>query len=131
MTDAYLLFRSLIIYGICLPLAIFVGYLLANPLDITTFVWVGLFLGLLMLPLLLRWHYPLLILFWSSSAGLFLLPGRPTFTLALIAASFSISMLSYIMTRNLRFISVPSMTWPLLFIGAVTLVTAQLTGGIG
>jgi len=131
MTNAYSLFRSVVIYGICVPLAIFLGYLLANPVDFTSFLTVSLLFGLLMAPLLLRWHHLLLVLFWNSTMGLFFLPGRPTLAMALIAASFGISMLSYIMNKRLKFISVPSVTWPLLFIVAVVLATAKLTGGIG
>ena len=36
MSNAPALFRSLLVYGLCLPLAVFLGYLLATPLDITT-----------------------------------------------------------------------------------------------
>lgn len=131
MTNAYSLFRSLVIYGVALPLAIFIGYLLANPIDFTTFISGTLVLGVLLTPLLLRWHYPWLLLSWNSTFGFYFLPGRPSFVMALIAASFGISFLSYIMNRKLRFISVPSLTWPLLFILAVSVATAELTGGIG
>lgn len=131
MTNAETLFRSLIIYGICLPLAIFLGYLLATPLDAFTIVTIGLLLVLFMVPLLLRWHYPWLILFWNSTAGLFFLPGKPSMAMALIGVSFMIAILSYIMNRNLKFISVPSLTWPLMFIAAVVFGTAELNGGIG
>lgn len=131
MTNAFSLFRSLIIYGICLPLAIFIGYLLATPTDPTTYGSVGLLLSLMTIPLFLRWHYPWLILSWNMSAGLYFLPGKPSFALAMIFASFSISLLTYVMNRNLKFISVPAIARPLIFIAIVVLGTAKLTGGIG
>ena len=131
MTNAFSLFRSLIIYGICLPLAVFIGYLLATPTDPTTYGSVGLLLSLMTIPLFLRWHYPWLVLSWNMSAGLYFLPGKPSFALVMVFASFSISLLNYVMNRNLKFISTPSVARPLIFIAIVVLGTAQLTGGIG
>lgn len=131
MTNAFSLFRSLIIYGICLPLAILVGYLLATPTDSSTYVSVGLLLALMTVPLFLRWHYPWLILVWNANAGLFFLPGKPTMAFMLAFVSFGISMLTYVMNRNLKFISVPSVARPLIFLTVVVLATAKLTGGFG
>jgi hypothetical protein len=36
MNNAPAIFRSLIVYAICMPLAIMMGYLLTNPLDYST-----------------------------------------------------------------------------------------------
>jgi hypothetical protein len=120
-----------VIYGICLPLAIFVGYLLATPTDLSSYVAVGVLLCLMMVPLLLRWHYPLLVVSWNMTAGLYFLPGKPSFQITMIGLSFLFSLLAYIMNRNSRFIAVPSITRPLLFITVVVLVTAKLTGSLG
>jgi hypothetical protein len=49
----------------------------------------------------------------------------------MISISFGISLLGYIMNRNLKFIYVPSVARPLIFLGMVVLATAKLTGGIG
>ena len=54
MSNASALFRSLIVYGLCLPLAVTLGYLLANPLDLTTVAVVGILLFVLMIPFFLR-----------------------------------------------------------------------------
>ncbi len=125
------LFRSLIIYGIVLPLAIFIGYLLATPTDLTTYGSLALLLLLLTLPLFLRFHYPWLVFSWNTIAGLYFLPGKPSFSLLMIFISFGFSFLAYIMNRDLKFISVPSITRPLLFIGLVVYITARFNGGIG
>src|SRR5580700_12350079 len=129
MTNAFSLLRSLIIYGVCLPMAIFIGYMLAtaSPNDPSTYVVIALLLGVMTIPLFLRWHYPWLILAWNTTAGLYFLPGKPPMGLVMITASFSISLLAYIMNRNLKFISVPSITRPLVFIAIVVLATAKLT----
>ena len=57
MANASALFRTLLVYGLCLPLAVFLGYLLANPTDLTTVGVVAALGLLLMTPLLLRWHH--------------------------------------------------------------------------
>lgn len=131
MTNAFALFRSLIIYGVCLPLAIFIGYLLATPTDFGSMVPLGLLLLVMMLPLFLKWHYAWLVLTWNCAAGLFFLPGRFTICWWMICISFTISVLGYIMNRKLKFIYVPSVVKPLLFLLAVVLVTAKFTGGLG
>ena len=68
MTDARSVFRGLLVYSLCLPLAIVLGYMLATPLDPVSFLTIGLVLALLVTPLLLRWHHPWLVFFWNASA---------------------------------------------------------------
>ncbi|HOF71160.1 MAG TPA: hypothetical protein PLV05_10005 [Verrucomicrobiota bacterium] len=131
MSNASALFRSLIVYGLCLPLAVALGYLLANPLDLTTVVVVGSLCFILMIPIFLRWHHVWLIAAWNMSAVVFFLPGRPPLWMALAAISFSIGVLQYTINRNMRFLHVPSVTWPLLFLSLVVLITMRLTGGFG
>ena len=131
MSNATELVRSLAVYGLCLPLAIFLGYLLANPLDFNTLVVTGLIFFLLLVPLLLRWHHAWLIAAWNMSAVIFFLPGRPPLWTGLVMVSLAIGILQYAINRNARFLSVPSVAWPLLFFGFVVLITASLRGGIG
>ena len=132
MTNTFSLFRSLVIYAICLPLAIWLGYLLATPYNLReTILTVVIPLCLLSVPMLLRWHYPWMIACWNLDAILFFIPGRPAFWTLLIGVSLLISVLQYIMNRQLKFLSVPSITKPLIFFAVVILLTARLTGGIG
>ena len=131
MSNAFSLFRSLIIYAICLPLAIFLGYLLATPDDFVSFAMVTLVLVSLALPLFLRWHHPLLVLTWNMAATAFFLPGSPSIWLLVCGISLTISVLQHALNKTNKFIHVPSLAWPLLFLAVVVLVTAKLTGGIG
>ena len=89
MSNASALFRSLIVYGLCLPLAVVLGYLLADPLDLTTVTVVGIVLFILMIPFFLRWHHAWLIAAWNMSAVLPFLPGHPSACMTLVAISFS------------------------------------------
>jgi hypothetical protein len=131
MSNASALFRSLLVYGMCLPLAVALGYLMATPLDFYTMATVGLVLFVLLIPLFLRWHHVWLIATWNMSASIFFLPGRPPVWQALAAISFGIGVLQYAINRNSKLLNVPSITRSLLFLLAVVLITARLTGGIG
>ena len=131
MSNASALFRSLLIYGLCLPLAVFLGYLLATPMDFTTVTVVGIVLGVLAIPALLRWHHLWLIATWNMTVMLFFVPGHPQVWMGLAVASLAISILQYTLNRRMKPLSVPSVAWPLLFLTVVILITARLTGGIG
>ena len=82
------------------------------------------------LPLFMKWHHALLIIFWNSAFTAFFLPGQPDFWLVFAALSFGISVLNHIMVQK-QFLRVPEMTRPLLFMAAVVLCTACYRGGIG
>jgi len=123
--------RTLIIYAICVPLAVIVGYLLTNPMDYSTLGLFGILALLLMLPVLLRWHYPLLLFSWNMSISLFFIIGAPNLWLVTVALSLGISVLERTLNSEMHFIRVPQMTWPLLCLAVVVLVTARLTGGFG
>src|SRR5258706_11423727 len=131
MTSASTLFRSVLIYSICLPLAVFLGYLMATPMDYTTYTVLALLLFLLMSPLFLRWHHLWLIAAWNLGAVLFFLPGRPAPWMAMSALSLSIAVLQHILNRRQKFLHAPQVARPLIFLAVVVIVTAKLTGGIG
>ena len=135
MTSTSSILRSLIIYSICLPLAVFLGYVIAqegNPLySLVTYVGIVPVLFFLALPLILRWHHALLIASWNFGAVLFFLPGRPELWMGMAALSLCISVIQYILNRRARYLSAAIVTRPLLFLLAVVVVTAQCRGGIG
>jgi hypothetical protein len=131
MTNALSIIRSLVIYGLCLPLAIFLGYLLAMPMDPTSFTIVMVALFLPLLPALLRWHHLLLFACWNTTMVLFFLTGSPNLWMAMAAVSLLLSILQHILDRNVKFLSVPSVTRPLIFLTLVIVITAELTGGFG
>jgi hypothetical protein len=123
--------RSLIIYAMCVPLAIWIGFMLANPLDASTFSYAGILTLLLLAPIMLRWHHLLLIISWNLSMTIFFLPGRPPIWLLTVALSLGLSVLHRTINEKARFISAPLITWPLVFLLVVVAFTAKLTGGIG
>ena len=131
MSNPSVLFRSLLIYGICVPLAAFLGYLLASPLDPFTFVVVGMLFMLLTSPLFLKYYHPWLLFSWNMSAVLFFLPGSPQLWMAMTAIALTIAVLQYVLSREHRIVFVPEITWPLIALALVVVVTAYITGGIG
>ena len=125
------LLRTIVVFAICLPVAIFLGYIIAGPFDYTFVGVVGTVVLILIAPLLLRYHFALMVLGWNCTMIVFFLPGTPGVWLPLMAVSLTLSVVRRTIDSRYRFISVPSMTWPLLALAVVVLVTAEMTGGIG
>ena len=131
MSNPLAFLRALLIYGTCVPLAMYLGYLLASPLDLGTWVAVGLVLMTLLLPLLLRWHHPLLVFRWNLNAVVFFLPGQPQLWLLMAGISLVIALVQRTLNRQMKFITVGSLIAPLVFLALVIIVTAWFTGGMG
>jgi hypothetical protein len=121
--------RLLIVYAIAAPLALILGYLVSSP-DMFTFTVIGTLLFFFALPLFLKWHHVLLIVFWNALFNANFLPGSPDFWLVFAAMSFGISFLNHIMFQK-QFLRAPELTVPILFLTAVVLGTAWYRGGIG
>src|ERR1035437_133480 len=116
--NAPAIIRSLIIYAVGVPLAVFIGYLLTNPLDYSTLGIFGALALVLLFPLLLRWHHPVLLLSWNATAVMFFLQGSPSFWMVMVALSLGISVLGRILTRGKQFFRLPPPTWALLVLFA-------------
>jgi hypothetical protein len=132
--NAAAILRALIVYAICAPLAIWVGWLLTSVADFSSresFIYAGLFVLVLCIPILLRWHHILLLLCWNLPLTIFFLPGQPGVYLPMVVLSLGISVIQRTVNKNMRFIPAPQITWPLLCVVAVVLLTAKMTGGIG
>ena len=84
--------RWLLVYGVCVPLALMLGYLLASPFSSRSILVVGLVLVALAFPMLLRWHHPLLIFTWNAYLIVYFLPGQPSlgYTMAVVSLGFAI-----------------------------------------
>lgn len=131
MSNPFVVLRSLLIYGLCLPIALFLGYCLANPLDTTTRYTVLVLFLLLCLPLLIRGHHALLIFSWNFGAVAFFFPGGLQLWMVLAVSSLLITIVYRALNRGARFCWADSVTLPLLFIAFVTWFTAWAHGGIG
>ncbi len=123
--------RTLLIYAIILPLAVFIGWMMSGDMTRTSFSILAGIVFVLLLPIILKWHYAVLIMSWNSFITLFFVPGRPELWMAMAALNVSIALVHRIVLKRPAFVHVPSVTLSLLAIGAVVVGTAMLRGGIG
>src|SRR5215467_13229549 len=92
--------RSLVTYAICLPVALFLGYLVVNIAtdpygNMVSTGLVGVLLMLMALPLFLRWYHPWLIAVWNSSLLFTFLPGLLQGWFIMAAIGFTIAVGHY------------------------------------
>ncbi|HKQ38963.1 MAG TPA: hypothetical protein VJ063_12870, partial [Verrucomicrobiae bacterium] len=114
-----------------LPLAALVGFFLATPEDRSSFLLMAAVMGLLVMPVMLKWYHPILIITWNAWITIFFLPGKPELWMLVAAIGFGIVVLNSTLDREKTFIHVPAITYPLLFFLTVVVVTAKATGGMG
>src|SRR5271163_1852866 len=120
------LIRSLIIYALCIPVAVWLGFMLADPFNRATFSYFGIMALILITPLLFRWHHFLMIAGWNFTMTIFFLPGTPPVWLLLTALSLGLSVLHRTINEKAHFLSAPSIAAPLIFFLAVILFTAKM-----
>jgi hypothetical protein len=125
------LLRTIVTYAIILPLALWIGYELAQPLDFYSMLGFVIILAVITSPLLLKWQRPLLFVSWNLGALVFFLPGRPDLWLVVGFLSLLLCVVQKTLIREFRFIYAPSVVLPLAFLAIVVFVTAKYTGGFG
>src|ERR1051325_7354798 len=124
--------RGLLIFALCLPLAILMGFMLADPMVESNRWVIGAALGSLLIPIILAIHQRALIWLTGAFITAFFLKGQPQMWMVVAVLSFTIIVLS----RPLRKVKIkpvwdkPTLFFLTLFIAAV-LFTAMRTGGIG
>lgn len=132
MASTFTVSRNHLIYGLCLPLALLLGYLLAEPLESSSLAVVVLVLSVLLMPLLMKWYHPALVLSWNSTFYIPLLSGSPPAWVCLVGLGMAFMVLSMCVdSRQRRFAGAGQAARPLIALGVVAFVTALLTGGIG
>ena len=122
--------RSLAVYAVCAVLSIVIGVLMTNPMTYSSLGFMGVLGAVLLIPILIKWHHPLMIFSWSMPVMMFFVKGDPNLFLVMIALSFTATIVERAMGQK-RFFSVPQVTWPLICLIAVVAITAKLTGGLG
>lgn len=130
MASTFAVTRNHLIFGICLPVALLLGYLLADAQDKVSRIVIGLALAGLSVPLLMRWYHPVLILCWNMTAAP-ALPGRPYLWTLIAFIGLLIAILNRSVNEQSRLAPVPQLTLPLLALLGVVGLTALFTGGVG
>jgi hypothetical protein len=131
MASSFVASRIQLIYALCLPLAVLLGYFLSDPLDPASMVMIFIVVGVLSIPLLMRWHHPLLIFTWNAAFAPYFIPGQPFLWMGLAFVSLSFAVVSRFTHPDVKFIWVTSLARPLLFLAGVVVMTAWLRGGVG
>lgn len=131
MASTFAASRSQVIFGFCVPLAVLVGYFLAQPLESTSMAVIVFILTALLLPLLVRWYHPLLILTWNAALTPFFLPGRPYVWMLVAGLGFIVALVNRSVDPDKRFLPGGGVAAALLFLVCVMAMTAACTGGIG
>lgn len=122
--------RSLVVYAVCAVIAIIIGVLMTNPMTYSSLGFMGVLGAVLLIPLLIKWHRPVMIVSWSMPVMMFFIKGDPNLFLVMITLSLAATIVERAMGQK-RFIYVPQITWPLLCLIGVVAITAKLTGGLG
>ena len=130
MASTFAVTRNHLIFGVCLPFAVLLGYLIADVNDPVSMVVIATAIAGLSFPLLMRWYHPILIASWNMTAQATFLPGAP-----LLWAFFSVLGLFFaVLNRSVnpenKFAHVPSLTLPIVVFAGIVIVTAAMSGGI-
>lgn len=123
--------RTLIIYAVVLPLAVFIGWTLSGDMTRSSFAVLAAIVFVLALPMVLKWHYAILVFSWNAFITIFFLPGQPVLWMLMAGINFGIAILTRIISKKQAFISAPSITVSLLLLGIIIAITAKLRGGMG
>src|SRR6266496_6610722 len=122
MASTFVVSRSQLIYALCLPLAVLIGYFLAEPLESGSIAIVVFVLSVLCLPLLMKWYHPLLVMSWNAIIYPVFLPGRPALWMVMAMLGLGIAILNRSVNAHRRLLHVPSLTKPLVFLAGVVVI---------
>lgn len=119
------------VFLLVVPLALLLGYIMADSGSAQQITYVFLILGLACLPLYLKWHQVFVIGSVFLAMNAFFLPGQPRLWVPLACGSLLLSVLHRVMNPSTRWIGDKGVSWSLGILAAVVLITAVFTGGIG
>ena len=123
--------KSHLIMGLSLPLAVLLGYFVAEPMDLGSVAVVILVLAVLAIPVMMRWYYPVLVLSWNAALYLGFAPGQPALWCVMAFLGLLFAVLNRAVSLNARFVIEPSITKPLLVLTGVVVAAGLLTGSFG
>ncbi len=131
MSSGFSISRVWVAYLVTIPLALLVGYSLATPLAIQSFLLIAATMVFLAFPLAIKFHHIALIAVWNASLVVFFLPGQPILWTFLSCVSLGMALLNRSLRREKMYIPPKSLSFPLLILVAVVVATSLLTGGFG
>jgi hypothetical protein len=123
--------KTHLIMALCLPLAVILGYFLAEPLDSGSMAVVVFVMTILAVPIMMKWYHPLLIFSWNCGLTMFLLPGAPALWMCMGLAGLLFALLNRSVSPEHHFTLVRELTTPILVLLGAVLLTSIVTGGFG
>jgi hypothetical protein len=130
MTSDAVLPKNLLILGTCTLLAVFLGYALTDPFVFQNLTAIGLVIFTISLPIWLRWHQVLMLIFWNSTLVAFFLPGMAPIWVPAACVSLMFSIIKRTLLKEQVFISVPELSLPLIILFGVVFITGMINGGL-
>ena len=128
----------LIPFFVAVPIALLFGFSLSSPDNFFNILIMALCFGVMLLPILIRWHDMLLIASLNMPIMVFFLPGQPQLWMLMIFVSLVITAVSGGLSRNInptalrtRTTMIKPLAWSLIALTGVVLTTAFIRGGIG
>ena len=131
MIDKLYVPKTHLVVGLCLPLAVLLGYFIAEPMDLGSLGVVVVVVAVLCVPLMMKWHYPLLLFSCSAPISLWFLPGTPPLWMAAAAMGFVFVVLNRFVDLDRPLMVGGAVAKALAALIIVVVVTAFMTGGLG
>jgi len=128
MTGAATASRSTLIFLICVPLAVLMGYMLAEPTASTSMLLLLTVVGIISIPLFLRWQHGMLLFSCNAVVFPYFLPGRPPLWLPVCFACMFLLIVDRAMSKPVNLFHDKKLSWSLIFLGIVTVFTAYANG---
>jgi O-antigen ligase len=125
------LIRQLIIVAVTIPLALVVGLVMSAPDLLVSVAVLGLVTAAIVTPIVLLYHHPVLVFSWNASLMVFFLPGEIQLWMMMAAVSAGITIVGKPLLRGYKLQNVSSVTWTLVALALVVIITAKMTGGLG
>ncbi|MGD0261386.1 MAG: hypothetical protein ABSD29_16350 [Verrucomicrobiota bacterium] len=131
MANAINIPKTHLVMGLSLPLAVLLGYFVAEPMELGSLAVVVFVLVALSIPLMLKWYYLLLVVSWKAAFAPAFLPGQPSLWAIMAFIGLLLAVLGRAVSANARFVVEPSVTKSLLALAGVVVGTGLMTGGFG
>ncbi len=128
----------LIPFLVAIPIALLFGFSLSSPDSFFNILIMALCFGVMLLPILIRWHDMLLIASLNMPIMVFFLPGQPQLWMLMVFVSMVMTAVSGGLSRNIdpnassrKTKGTRGIIWSLVAIVTVVVITALSRGGIG
>lgn len=131
MASTFTVSRAQVVYSLCLPLAVLVGYFLADPMQSGSMAVVVLVVAALAFPLIMKWYHALLIFSCNAVFVFSFLPGAPPIWVVAAMLGLFFVVLNRCVDSRRRLLVGGPVAWSLLALALVVVLTALSTGGIG